>query len=161
MSMKRWESLVDRMVKDVIGDGNISHLSGAGKPLDLGMDQYTPDDMRMAFKIMKDHNVAPDWMMTSKALDQIEDKLRKQIQIRATQHLMQLNRIRRKGTLLEETELEARWNEFVVGFTDRVEKFNKEVLLYNLKVPDSIPHKQILISDKLIASALRNAEKGD
>lgn len=158
--MKRWETLVDQMVKDVIGNGDISHLHGAGKPLDLGIDEHTPDNMRIVFKIMKDHDVAPDWLMMGNTLDQHEDKLSKQIQIRAELHQTQLDKVRRKGTLVEENQLETKWNAFIADYVDRVERFNKEVLLYNLKVPKGIPHKQILNVENLIASAL-NDKKGD
>ena len=72
--MKRWETLVDKMVREVIGDGNVSHLPGAGKPLDLGLDENTPADQRLVHKILKDHDIAPEWMMRGKALEQIEEK---------------------------------------------------------------------------------------
>jgi len=158
--MKRWETLVDRMVRDVIGDGNISHLPGAGKPLDLNINEHTPDDMRITFKIMQDNNLAPDWMSVGKVLEQKEEKLRKQIQIRATRFQQQLTDVRRKGTILKEIEIEDKWKKYIKDFANQVEKYNKEVLLYNLNAPNSILHKQMLVAKKLIENSL-NQEKGD
>jgi len=153
--MKRWETLVDRLVRDVIGDGNISHLRGAGRPLDLEDDSNTPDHMRVAYKIMRDHDVVPGWMATAKALEQIEDKLRKQINIRADRFLREKNRARRRGEYVKENQIEADWEVYIEDFNDRVGRYNKEVLLYNIQVPAGIPHKNILFSEKLIEKALQ------
>lgn len=159
--MRHWESLVDRLVKEAIGDGNISHLPGAGKPLKLDDDMYTPDHMRLAFKMMQDNDVAPEWMMMGKVLEEREDKFRKQISIRADRYIRELAKIQRKGHLIKEEQIENDWQRYIEEFTEKVKKHNKEVLLYNLKVPASIPHKQILSSEKLIISALSNQEGDD
>lgn len=158
--MKHWESLVDRMVKEAIGNGDISHLPGAGKPLDLKIDENTPNDQRVMYKIMQDHNLAPDWIMAGKALDDIEEKLRKQIAIRASRYRREYQAAQKRGAILEEIEIEEKWALYAEDFTDRVGRYNKEVLSYNLAVPKSIPHKQIIIADQLIARALK-VEEGD
>jgi DnaJ homolog subfamily C member 28 len=153
-----WQTLIDNKVRESIGDGDISHLPGAGKPLNLGDDPYTPNDMRVAFKIMKDYNIAPDWVMVGKILEQTEEKLRKQIEIRATRYQHQRANGLRKGFILEEIKIENSWKIYIEEFTDHINRYNKEVLLYNLNVPKNIPHKQILVSEKLITTALQHAE---
>lgn len=158
--MKHWKKLIDEKVREAIGDGNISHLPGAGKPLDLDIDPYTPEQMRISFKMMKDYNLAPDWINTSKRLNELESKLHKQIQIKADRYRRQLLAMKRKGAVLGELRLEEEWKEFVEKFIDRVGKYNKEVLLYNLTVPKNIPHKTILIGEKLVQNALE-IQSGD
>ena len=152
--MKKWETLVDRMVKDAIGNGDISHLPGAGKPLDLAADEHTPSDKRVVYKILKDHNLVPDWMATGQALDELADKLTKQIQIRASRYNREIQEVRRKGTILKEIELEEQWKVYVEDFMGRVDRYNREVLLYNLNVPNNILHKQTIVGDKLVLNAL-------
>jgi len=156
--MKNWQTLIDQIVRESIGDGNVSHLPGAGKPLDLDDDLYTPQNMRVTFKIMKDHDIAPDWMMTGKALEQTEEKLLKQIAIRANRYQRQYAQALRKGSILEEIQIEDSWKAYRVEFSERIERYNKEVLTYNLSVPNQIAHKQILVSEKLIAIALQQTE---
>ncbi len=39
--MKKWQDIVNQLVKDVIGDGDISHLPGAGRPLQLQDKSHT------------------------------------------------------------------------------------------------------------------------
>ena len=81
--MKKWQDIVDQLVKDVVGDGDISHLPGAGRPLQLQDESHTPTELRAAHKIMNDNNVLPDWVAAGRALDQLEEKLRLQIRMRA------------------------------------------------------------------------------
>ena len=77
--MNRWKKAVDHLVEDLIGDGDVSHLPGAGRPLQLGDDKHTPAELRAAHKIMQDHDVVPDWMTFGKSLEEMEHKLRLQI----------------------------------------------------------------------------------
>lgn len=157
--MNRWESYVDRQVREVIGDGNISHMSGAGKPLDLNDDPNTPEHLRMTYKIMRDHDVTPDWMAQSAFLDQEEDKLRKQINIRADRFIREMSKARHQGKFVAENKIEAEWKTYLAEFIERVGRYNKEVLSYNISVPKGIPHKHILDSEKLLRHALN--QKGD
>jgi hypothetical protein len=157
--MNHWESLVDRKVKEVIGDGNISHLPGAGKPLDLDDDTNTPEHLRLAYKIMRDHDVMPDWVGKLQILNQLEDKLHKQINIRADRYLRELKKAQRRGTILDENNIEADWKAYITEFIERVGRYNRDVLSYNISVPNGIPHKQILDSDKMIQHAL--CQNGD
>lgn len=156
--MKNWQTLIEQKVKEAIGDGDVSHLPGAGKPLNLDDDIYTPKHMRVTFKVMKDNNVAPDWMMTGKALEQIEDKLLKQIAIRASRYQREYSQALRKGSILEEIQIEDSWKAYIAEFSERIERYNKEVLTYNLSVPNQVAHKQILVSENLIVTALQQSE---
>lgn len=158
--MRHWESLVDRLLKDAIGNGDISHLPGAGKPLNLDDDTYTPDDMRIAYKMMQENDVAPEWMMLGKTLQTKEDKFTIQINIRTDRYLRDLKKARRRGLLQKEIEIEEGWERYLDDFQKNISKYNKEVLLYNLKVPPSISHKQLLSAEKLVEQAREN-QKGD
>ena len=77
--MDRWARIVDHMLFEVIGDGDVSDLPGAGKRLTLADDSHTPADQRAAFKIMQDNEVAPDWMALAKSLEQSEAQIRAEI----------------------------------------------------------------------------------
>ena len=151
--MKKWERIVDRLITDVIGDGDVSHLTGAGKRLPSKDETHTPNEWRAAFKMMDDHNVMPAWIATGARLDQVEAALRKQINSRAQQH-------RRRLALAETTSqataaVESDWFRYRGRFLERVESYNREALVYNLTLPRGIPHRQILQGEALIEQALR------
>ena len=85
--MKRWKDSVDRQLQDTIGDGDISHLPGAGKPLKLRDESLTPAEFRVAHKIMGDHEMIPDWIAAGRLLEQLEARLRQQLKHRAARYL--------------------------------------------------------------------------
>ena len=154
--MKKWERIVDRLAADAIGDGDVSHLSGAGKKLALPDNSSTPDELRAAFKIMGDHDVMPEWIAAGLRLEQSETKLRSQIQRAARRYQRQIRRARaeRKPEMRESVELD--WNRKKQKCLDGVRRYNREVLAHNLTLPSGIPHKPLLQGEALIEQALEN-----
>ena len=152
--MRRWERIVDQLARDAIGDGDISQLPGAGKPLNFKDDAHTPADKRTAFKIMQDHDVIPDWIAEGQALDQREEELRQRIASRASKHRRELRTARAKGRSIAEAAIRQAWNQYVSACAAEIERHNRQTLLYNLKVPDGIPHRQTLNREALIKEAL-------
>jgi len=51
--------LAERRIREAIAQGEFEHLPGAGKPLNLEEYFQTPDELRMAFSILKNANCAP------------------------------------------------------------------------------------------------------
>ena len=154
--MKKWERIVDRLVSDIIGDGDVSHLPYAGKKLPLKDDSSTPAELRAAFKIMEDHNVTPEWIEAGARLEQMESALRGQVEMRARQY--QRRWARAEGTIADAARIESEWSRYREQFLERVERYNREVLIYNLTLPRGIPHRQILRGEPLLEQALRRED---
>ena len=151
--MKKWERAVDRLINEAIGDGDVSHLTGAGKRLPTKDESHTPSEWRAAFKMMDDHNVMPEWIAAGARLDQAEAALRKQLNSRAQQHRRKLARA--ESTSQATAAVESDWIRYRGRFLERVERYNREALVYNLTLPRGIPHRQILQGEALIEQALR------
>ena len=151
--MKKWERIVDRLITDAIGDGDVSQLSGAGKRLPTKDEGHTPREWRAAFKMMDDHNVMPEWIAAGARLDQAEAALRMQINSRAQQHRRKVARA--ETTSQGATAVESDWIRYRGRFLERVESYNREALVYNLSLPRGIPHRQILRGEALIEQALQ------
>lgn len=158
MPMDRSRRIVDHLLRDVIGNGDVSHLPGAGKPLPLNDDPLTPIDQRAAHKIMDDHNVAPEWVETGRALSKSEENLLAEAGERAERYCKELKAV---STGVHRIKLEKRWSRYIADFRERVKRHNREALLYNLKVPAGILHKPILNSDSLLERALESAMRGN
>ena len=152
--MRRWERLVDQRIADLIGDGDVSHLPGAGKPLSLELDKHSPDEFRLAHKIMADNDVMPDWVAAGKALGELEAKLRKQVTVKAEAFVKKCKSAESGGQTSFGIQHEDRWKAYAAAFREQVGRFNREVLLYNLKLPAGLPHRQVLAGDALIDQAL-------
>lgn len=155
--MKKWERLVDRLITDSIGDSDVSHLPGAGKSLPQTYNSTTPDDLRAAFKLMEDHNVMPEWIEAGRRLEELEASLRRQIEARTQQHLRELQRARQDPGSRLVAQLESSWHRYQARFLERVKRYNREALSYNLTLPKGIPHRQALRGEQLIEQALRQS----
>lgn len=54
------EKFVEEQIKRAIEAGEFDNLSGKGKPLDLRGYFETPEDLRMAYSILKSNNFVPE-----------------------------------------------------------------------------------------------------
>ena len=155
--MDRSRRIVDHLLGEIIGNGDISHLPGAGKPLRLNDDPHSPSDQRAAQKIMQDNNVSPEWIETGKAISQNEKQLVAEVGERAERYYKEFNAV---STGVQGANLRTRWSRYTANFRERVKRHNREALLYNLKAPAGIPHKPILNADLLLNRALDLAKQG-
>lgn len=153
--MDRWARIVDHLLGEVIGDGDISDLPGAGKPLTLPEDCHTPPDQRAAFKIMQDHEVAPEWMALAKSLEQSEARIRAEIEAKAER----LDASFEDDSSGSRGQGEAELSRYDSQLEQRIERHNRDVILHNLKAPRGIPHRPMLNSDMLIKQALAKARR--
>ena len=153
--MTKWERIVDRLIAESIGDGDVSHLPAAGKRLPLNDESNTPADMRAAFKIMEDHNVAPDWIEAGKRLEQAEAKLRRQLRERARRHLRDLDRARSDAHSKRRERVQSTWLQYRARFLERVERYNREALTHNLALPKGIAHRRTMRGEQLIERTLQ------
>ena len=51
--------IAERRIREAIAEGHFENLPGAGKPLNLEEYFSTPEDVRMAYSILKNANCAP------------------------------------------------------------------------------------------------------
>ncbi len=158
MAMKRWERMVDQLASEAIGDGDVSHLPGAGAPLEMNDDGHTPDEWRMAYKIMNDHEVLPEWIAAATALDKHERELRKTIAERARLYYKQTDS---KGAGARSREIQsAAWERFTRSIERRIRRHNEEALLLNLKLPAGLPRRATLDAEGLIQQAMESIKRG-
>ncbi len=108
-------SLIDEQIKDAMQKGQFADLPGTGKPLKLDNDAHTPENMRMAHKLMRDNAITPEWMTHGKELDETRDKL-----------------------LADMRKAHGRASD---PLRERAKKLNSQILSYNLKVPRGVVHK--------------------
>lgn len=54
------EKFVDEQVRRAIEAGEFDNLAGKGKPIDLKAYFDTPEDLRMAYSILKSNNFVPE-----------------------------------------------------------------------------------------------------
>ncbi len=153
--MNKWKNVVDKLLNEAIGNGDISHLPGAGKPLRLDNDSHTPADMRMAHKIMGDHDVIPEWISKSQELEKVESDLHKLARRGARQYQQKRQASQKPGRIDTKSRVDGDWERFKEKFNERVEHYNRGVLNHNLSVPPGIAHKSLLKSEQMLRRALQ------
>jgi hypothetical protein len=70
-----FEKIVEDRIKKAQRRGEFDNLSGAGKPLDLHDDQHIPEDLRLAYKILKNGDCLPPEIELKKEILRTEDLL--------------------------------------------------------------------------------------
>ncbi len=105
--------IAERRIQNAIERGKFDNLPGKGKPLNLEDDSYIPEELRMAYKILKNANCLPPEMQLKKEIRQLKDLLvnledEREIYIcckRLNFLIMKLNITRPVSPLLEEDQV--------------------------------------------------------
>ena len=104
--------IVERRIKEAQENGDFDGLPGRGEPLELRDDSNVPEDLRLAYKILKNADCLPPEVEEKKEIMQMEEllesipdekekyKLIKKINYR----VMKLNMMGKKSPLLEEKQ---------------------------------------------------------
>ena len=67
--MDIWNVIADRKIREAMEEGAFENLSGTGRPLNLEEDLAVDPSMRMAYRVLRNNGLAPDWIMESKEID--------------------------------------------------------------------------------------------
>ncbi|MBW2107701.1 MAG: DUF1992 domain-containing protein [Deltaproteobacteria bacterium] len=70
-----FEKIAERRIREAIDNGALDDLPGAGKPLVLEDDSHVPEDLRVAYKILKNAGFVPPEISLRKEISQVEDLL--------------------------------------------------------------------------------------
>lgn len=115
------ENAIDELIRRAIGDG--ASLPNAGKRLELD-DPYTPDELQLAHKILKDNDLTPSWITESRELDDTRE------------------------ALLAKVTIAVRSQNMPAALDAEISAFNKRVLSFNLKAPQGITHKRMVVLER-------------
>ena len=100
--MSGWDAIIEAKIAEAQRAGVFDNLPGAGKPLDLDEDKLVPEDIRMAYRILKNAGYVPAEILERRELAD----LRKLINATTADH-PERRRALAKLALLE-TRMEAR-----------------------------------------------------
>jgi len=142
---RKGESEIEKQIREAIERGDFDHLPGAGKPLDLRENPYTPADWRLAFKVLQDAGMAPDWIELDKEirreLQALDGWLGQQAQWQRAQRDRASSLSAHKLIQTEERLAEAR-ERICVEYRQRAAALNRLIDLYNLKAPRADLHRE-------------------
>ena len=107
-----FNKIADERIREAMDRGEFDDLPGKGKPLDLEDDSHLPQDIRFAYKILKNANCLPPELELRKEIHKTEDLLagikdtqEKYKQIKKLNYLvMKLNMSRHVSLVFEENQ---------------------------------------------------------
>jgi hypothetical protein len=70
------ESAIEQKIREAIARGEFDNLSGSGKPLDLDAYFNTPEDLRMAYSILKSNDFVPEEVDIFRLIDGLNEKIK-------------------------------------------------------------------------------------
>ncbi|MBU1172677.1 MAG: DUF1992 domain-containing protein [Proteobacteria bacterium] len=69
----RFESIVEKRIREAMEQGKFDNLPGHGKPLALDDDDHVPDDLKLAHKILKNAGCIPKEIEINYEIRRMED----------------------------------------------------------------------------------------
>ena len=69
------ESAIEKQIQEAIARGEFDNLSGSGKPLDLDAYFNTPEDLRMAFAMLKSNEFVPEEVEIFREIGQLDERI--------------------------------------------------------------------------------------
>jgi hypothetical protein len=100
------ERLAEERIREAIERGEFDNLPGSGKPLKLEDDRHIPDDLRLAYKILKKAHCLPPELELKKEITAAEELLgsltdegEKYRQLKKINYLIMKLNMMRKGSV--------------------------------------------------------------
>jgi hypothetical protein len=155
--LAKWQTFIDEKIQELIGDGDMSSHPMAGKPLKLDEDSHVPEDMRLAYRMMKDNDAVPAWMALGFTLRDRHDKILRRLEQYARDFALRKQEALKAGSFVNLRAAEDRWESAIRQLKVDIARYNGELLNFNLQVPPSIGQR-VPLSEAIIEAALKRAE---
>ena len=126
--MDRWESLVDKKIREAMEAGEFENLAGTGQPIDLTENPYEEPDWRTAHRMLRNAGFAPSWVEERKDIDAELEAARI---VLARKWMIMRNA---HGTRHQQSARE-RWESAEAAFRARISALNRRIDAWNLKTP--------------------------
>ena len=69
------ESAIEQQIKEAMARGEFDNLAGSGKPLDLEAYFNTPENLRMAYSMLKSNDFVPEEVEIMKEISGLKERL--------------------------------------------------------------------------------------
>ncbi|MCX7628242.1 MAG: DUF1992 domain-containing protein [Methylophilaceae bacterium] len=70
--MLAFDLIAEQRISEALERGELDHLPGAGQPLQLDDDRLVPEDVRMAYRILKNAGFVPPEVQTLKEIGALQ-----------------------------------------------------------------------------------------
>jgi DnaJ homolog subfamily C member 28 len=131
-----WGGLVEQRILDGMERGLFDNLPGMGRPLNLDEDQFVPEEMKMAFRMLRSTGLTPLWV-------QVNKEIREDIDRTGRFRLL----VQERRDAMSPLEWAHRRREFAA----RIRDINDKIMNHNILAPSSQVHLPLLRLDEELA----------
>jgi DnaJ family protein C protein 28 len=147
-----WGKLVEQKIREAQEAGDFDKLPRKGN-LNLDEENGVPEDMRLAFHLLKSQGFAPEWIEQNKALRARLDEARQTI---ARAWLWYRAKIAQNPGVAERAAADDDWRKARATFETTLQALNREVFLHNLRVPSlQLQRRPLRASEEYQALGIR------
>jgi hypothetical protein len=157
-----WRIIAERKIQEWVDRGGPEQLRNRGQKLELSDDPFVPSDLRLAYKIMKNAEVAPDWIEIGKDVEAQSRRAREAtLQFRHLQRNDRLS-LRLAGPAQVEAardRMELRRAHFADEQRARLTHVNHLIERFNRACPISGLHRMKLDVERELQDAVREESR--
>jgi DnaJ family protein C protein 28 len=148
MKQGGWQNWVEKAIQEAQDRGLFDNLEGTGRPINWEDESLVDKEWLMAFRIMREHGFAPEWIELHKEIGEELKKAR--AAVLRTWHWRQE---RLPGARAEQRRyIDGEWQRARTAFAETVAELNARIADFNLVVP--VPQLQkfkLNLSEELAA----------
>jgi hypothetical protein len=136
--MDEFANLVSKRIEEAMRRGDFDNLKGRGKPLPIENDPFVPEEQQMAFKLLKNNDMTPNWIAERKEMLRAMEAWREEFQ----RVVGEANRAWIAASSDERrVQIRERWELWLARWEDEIVELNRRIGLFNLVQP--IRHLEI------------------
>ena len=114
--------LIEQRIQEAMANGEFDNLPGRGKPLPINTNPYLDPSQELAFGLLQNNGLAPDWIERDKEIRQELEAARNRLRL-----IWQQYQANPAG--------QAAWQAAVAHFEETLVKINRKIDNFNLIVP--------------------------
>jgi DnaJ family protein C protein 28 len=129
---QEYQDLIGRRIEEAVRQGAFDNLRGKGKPLNLQRNPFVPEEMEIAYSIMENNQIAPEWIVDRKTVLQRIEQFRQRLQTAVATYQHQWQRASDAPT---RGHLAHGWQSQLHQWEEELAKLNQMIATLNLKQP--------------------------
>jgi DnaJ family protein C protein 28 len=154
-TMDEWNNLVSQRIEEAMRRGEFDNLSGRGKPIQVQREPFVPEDQQMAFKLLQNNDLTPDWIAERKEMLRLKQQFRDQVQQIAHEALAQWHAA---DDVVRRQEVLSTWERWLARWENEIREINRRIQNLNLKQP--VAHLEVIklrLEDELHHAGVRRS----
>jgi hypothetical protein len=124
------QTWIERILSEAQEQGRFDNLEGAGRPINWADESLVQEEWAMAFRLMREHGFAPEWIELHKEIGRELKEAREDLQ-RAWRWRQDRLPEAREGQRYVQKE----WRRALAAFEESVAELNAKIADFNLTVP--------------------------